>query len=166
MTTTTSPRITDDPIGDPEQAMRLVKSIDLGMIRMKLADPFEGKGWTDERLDLAVREYRRFLTLYVLAPEAATVPSELVDEVWHAHILDTQAYASDCQNVFGFFLHHFPYFGMRGKADARALDRAYDDTLDRYRAAFGEPPTGVWSHEVVGKRVRKNCKPQRCRPRS
>jgi hypothetical protein len=30
-------------------------AIDLSMVRMKLADPEEGKGWTDAQLDLAER---------------------------------------------------------------------------------------------------------------
>ena len=66
------------------------------------------------------------------------MPCTFVDEVWHAHILDTQAYGDDCQAAFGFFLHHFPYFGMRDEQDAEDLRTAYDDTLDRYEAAFGE----------------------------
>ena len=41
------------------------------------------------------------------------------------HILDTRAYSRDCEFLFGRFLHHFPYFGMRGDADRAALDRTF-----------------------------------------
>jgi hypothetical protein len=47
--------------------------------------------------------------------------AKIVDEIWHQHILDTHAYHRDCDAIFGSYLHHFPYFGMRGDADAQAL---------------------------------------------
>jgi hypothetical protein len=106
------------------------------MVRMKLADPVEGKGWVESELDLAEREYRRFLALHLMYPGSDVVPCHLVDEVWHAHILDTQAYALDCQALFGSFLHHFPYFGLRGADDAANLMAAYDDTVTRYGEAL------------------------------
>jgi hypothetical protein len=92
------------------------------MIRMKLADAHEGQGWDVDQLDLGEQEYRRFLALHLMYPEMAVVPCGMVDEVWHTHILDTFAYAPDCEKVFGFFLHHVPYFGMRG-AEGRAGPR-------------------------------------------
>ena len=146
-----------------DEALARVHTIDLSMIRMKLADPLEGKGWSNDQLDLAEREYRRFLALHLMYPEMAVVPCALVDVVWHAHILDTQAYGPDCDRTFGFFLHHFPYFGMRGEQDAADLMDAYDLTVARYEAAFGNPPEGVWRPELAGRCKRTNCKPQRCR---
>ncbi|WP_375477537.1 glycine-rich domain-containing protein [uncultured Jatrophihabitans sp.] len=144
-------------------AMRRLDQVDLSMIRMKLADPNEGKGWSFDQLDRAEREYRRFLALHLMYPEMAVVPCGMVDEVWHAHILDTFAYGPDCEKVFGFFLHHFPYFGMRGEQDAADLSDAYELTLTRYELAFGEPPAGVWRPEDNAKCGRTNCKPQKCR---
>jgi hypothetical protein len=47
------------------------------------------------------------------------------------HILDTAAYREDCDEIFGRFLDHFPYFGMRDEQDAQALEHAYADTIDR-----------------------------------
>lgn len=137
--------------------------LDLSMIRMKIADPIEGKGWSEAQLDVAEQEYRRFLALHLMYPESEIVPCELVDEMWHAHILDTMAYADDCQRIFGFFLHHFPYFGLRGPDDAANLVDAYDATLERYMATFGEPPQGVWRPAEAMKCVRKACKPQKCK---
>jgi hypothetical protein len=145
------------------EALERIDAVDLSMLRTKLADPHEGKGWADAQLDLAEREYRHFLALHLMYPEMAVVPCALVDAVWHAHILDTRAYASDCERVFGFFLHHFPYFGMRGKQDAADLIDAYDLTVVRYQDAFGAPPDGVWRPEQSASCKRTNCKPQRCR---
>jgi hypothetical protein len=159
----TTPTVTEAAKATPTEALRRVETIDLSMIRMKLADPDEGKGWTGDQLDLAEREYRRFLALHLLYPEAAIVPCAVVDEVWHAHILDTEAYAPDCERLFGFFLHHFPYFGMRGEEDAADLLESYDSTIERYEVAFGEVPDGIWRAEKPGKCKRTNCKPQKCK---
>ncbi|MFL6136687.1 MAG: glycine-rich domain-containing protein [Frankiaceae bacterium] len=145
------------------QALEYLSTLDLTMIRLKLADPEEGQGWSIEQLDLAEREYRRFLALHLLHPDRAIVPCKLVDLVWHAHILDTMAYGPDCERLFGFFLHHFPYFGMRGEQDAADLRSTYDQTVELYRAAFGEPPAGVWRPEDKMKCNRTNCHPQKCR---
>lgn len=155
--------INEAPVMSADDALTRLGAIDLTMIRLKLADPLEGQGWNEGELELAEREYRRFLALHLMFPEMAVVPCGLVDHVWHAHILDTFAYAPDCQKVFGFFLHHYPYFGMRGEQDAVDLHDAYELTLARYGDAFGEPPVGVWRPEAGAKCGRKNCKPQKCR---
>jgi hypothetical protein len=83
--------------------------------------------------------------------------------MWHRHILDTRAYAEDCERIFGGFMHHFPYFGMRGDADAEALADAYDETLRCYREAYGEPPADTWISTDASRRCRTQCRPMRCR---
>lgn len=150
------------PAMSASDALRRLEVLDLDMIRKKLADPDEGKGWSSAELDLAEREYRRFLALHLMYPGMAIVPCSFVDEVWHAHILDTQAYGPDCQAVFGFFLHHFPYFGMRDEQDAVDLSTAYDMTLNRYEDAFGEPAAQAWQGMSSAK-CRTKCKPMKCR---
>lgn len=122
-----------------------IDSLDLTMMKLKLADPDEGAGWSAEFCDRVEVEYRRYLGLSRRYPEKAIVPSKVVDTFWHAHILDTQAYAPDCDRTFGFFLHHYPYFGMRGPEDAAALGAAYDETLDLYEAHFGPAPADIWA---------------------
>jgi len=121
-----------------------IDDLDLRMIKLKLMDAEEGEGWSAELADLVEGEYRRFLALTRAYPELAIVPSGRVDEFWHGHILDTQKYGPDCERVFGFFLHHFPYFGMRGAEDAQNLTASWKRTLDLYRRHFGDPPPGMW----------------------
>jgi hypothetical protein len=142
---------------------RLAGILDLSNVRTKLADPHEGKGMSGCQLDLAEQEYRRFLALHLAYPHADIVPCKLVDEIWHQHILDTRAYHEDCDSIFGAYLHHFPYFGIRGDDDAQALKDAYTDTLDRYRQAFGEPPDSTWIEADASSCKRTACKPQKCR---
>jgi hypothetical protein len=121
------------------------RQLDLAMIKTKLSDADEGLGWSEHYCDRVEREYRRFLALTSAYPDLAIVPSKIIDSFWHYHILDTQAYAEDCDRLFGFFLHHYPYFGMRGAEDAQALGDAYDVTLELYAAHFGTPPEDLWA---------------------
>lgn len=147
-----------------EALNHLASTLDLTNIRLKLADPEEGKGYEVDHLNLMEQEYRRFLALHLIHPEADIVPCAMVDEMWHAHILDTAAYRVDCDRIFGHFLDHFPYFGMRGEQDAQDLMDAYDQTLQHYHEAFGEPADGTWRGvDPVSKCKRTNCKPQKCR---
>ena len=57
--------------------------------------------------------------------------------MWHYHILDTSKYMSDCQNIFGNYLHHFPYLGMRGEKDRGALIECFEETKKVYQQHFG-----------------------------
>jgi hypothetical protein len=115
-----------------------IEALDLDPIEVKLMDESEGHRWSREYADLMIREYRRFLQLNIMHPDQTIVCSTEVDHVWHAHILDTQKYADDCERTFGFFLHHFPYFGMRGEEDAAALQRSFEESNVLYEQAFGE----------------------------
>jgi hypothetical protein len=159
----TATRITPTtPSAVAEAASRLDNLLDLSNIRMKLSNPEEGVGLTDAELDLMEQEYRRFLVLRLVHPEMDVVPCKIVDEMWHRHILDTAAYRKDCQAIFGRFLDHFPYFGLRGPEDAQALQDAYAETLARYEEAFGEPPADTWI-SADRRRCRTACRPMRCR---
>jgi hypothetical protein len=146
-----------------EALSRLEGALDLSNIRMKLADPEDGHGYQSGELDLMEQEYRRFLALHLAYPDMDVVPCKTVDEIWHQHILDTAAYRNDCDEIFGFFLDHFPYFGMRGEEDALALADAYSETLMRYRDAFGEPPADTWVSRDAASCKRTACKPQKCK---
>jgi hypothetical protein len=141
---------------------RLEEQLDLSGLRFKLAHPEEGEAPSVGFIDLMEAEYRKFLALRLAYPDADIVPCKLVDEMWHRHILDTRAYAADCEQIFGGFMHHFPYFGLRGEDDAQALTDAYADTLERYRDAFGEPPDETWISPDAKQRCRTGCKPMRC----
>jgi hypothetical protein len=90
--------------------------------------------------------------------------SRIASRTVRKHILDTAAYREDCDEIFGRFLDHFPYFGMRDEQDAQALEHAYADTIDRYRDAFGEPPADSWITVDASSRCKRTaCKPQKCR---
>lgn len=151
------------PISTTEALDHLAGILNLSKIRMKLADPKEGKGYDATHLDLMEQEYRRFLAMHLVYPEAEVVPCSMVDEIWHQHILDTIAYRQDCEALFGEFLDHYPYFGMQSEQEAQELQDAYGDTLEIYEREFGTPPDGTWISADAARCVRKNCKPTKCR---
>lgn len=125
------------------QVVAAIQALDLGPIKLKLTDPEEGQGWSREYVERMALAYKRFLTLLVKFPDETIAPTKDVDKFWHAHILDTQKYAADCENVFGYFLHHFPYFGMRGEQDAADLRAAAARMQEIYAREFGEAMSGA-----------------------
>lgn len=115
----------------------VIAAINLEMIKMKMQEAEEGENWTQEQCDSAEIEYKRFLHLCKVFGKGIA-PNKIMDKVWHYHILDTRAYAEDCENIFGHILHHFPYFGMGGEQDAINLKNAFIKTKKQYLATFGE----------------------------
>jgi hypothetical protein len=115
-----------------------IAELDLEAIKVKLMHAASGEGWTLERANAIEAEYRRFLILMKKYPNEQTAPLVDVDTFWHYHILDTLKYAADCEAVFGYFLHHFPYIGLRGEADAAAHERLGQRMKELYQTTFGE----------------------------
>jgi len=115
-----------------------IAALDLEPIKVKLMHEESGEGWSLEKVNAVEFEYRRFLYLMKMFPNEQTAPLMDVDIFWHYHILDTMKYAADCDNVFGYFLHHFPYIGLRGEDDEEAHKRVGDRMKELYEETFGE----------------------------
>jgi len=131
-----------------KQVIAAIEALDLDPIKLKLMDAEEGQGWSREYADRMELAYKRLLTLLATHPEETLAPSKDVDKFWHGHILDTLKYAEDCDKLFGTFLHHFPYFGMRGVEDAANLAKAAENTRRLYRQEFGS----AQNHDASGSR--------------
>lgn len=116
---------------------RLKKLDSLSAIAYKLMYPETGEGWTKKQTENAIARYLMFLALKHLHPDLEIVPNDEIDRVWHTHILDTQRYAADCQEIFGSFLHHFPYFGIRSKGDRQNLNVSFSRTQALFKEHFG-----------------------------
>ena len=127
--------------------------LDLECIKVKLMNTEDGPGWSPEQADVVEKHYKRFLFLSATS-EAPIVPTTLIDKFWHFHILDTRKYAKDCQQIFGYFLHHFPYLGLRDAEDAKCLQDVFKDSCLLYESVFGEP----YPDEKVA-----NCTSPKCR---
>lgn len=112
--------------------------LDLEPIIFNLVLGEDGPHWAFEQAKLVEVWYRRFHFLVFRYPEKVIVPSKSLDTFWHYHILDTHKYHDDCMALHGRFVHHFPYFGVRGEDDRRALESAFNETDSLYLATFGE----------------------------
>ena len=135
-----------------ETALQRVAGIDFSALKNKLGVE---KGWTPEYQTEVESLYRKFLALNIAFPDRKICPTSPIDEFWHAHILDTRAYHRDCELLFGKFLHHFPYFGMRGPEDRTALETAFQESRELFIRHFGIDPCG-------GETQARGCSPQRC----
>jgi hypothetical protein len=121
-----------------QERLRRVDALDLEPIVFKLMHPEPGEMALGlARADQDVALYRCFLKLCALHPGATIVPTRQLDRVWHTHMLDTAKYRADCDQVFGLFLDHFPYFGFRGDEDRRAWQQDFAHTRRLFRQHFG-----------------------------
>jgi hypothetical protein len=129
---------------------KAVMEIDLEPIKTKLMHVPSGEGWSLEKTNAVEKEYRRFLCLMKLYPEEDTAPLEDVDTFWHYHILDTMKYARDCEHVFGYFLHHYPYVGLEGtEGDEQFRLDSGDRMRQLYEATFGDAYPGSSTKDIA-----------------
>lgn len=85
--------------------IRLIEEYSFSKVREKI---YWEKSVLEEDLNIAIHEFRKYLILIVKGHRRLAMISPKVDEVWHTFILFTEDYASFCEKVFGFFLHHHP----------------------------------------------------------
>ncbi|WP_292040409.1 glycine-rich domain-containing protein [Massilia sp. UBA6681] len=116
------------------------EALDLAPIKMKLMHVESGEGWSALRADAVETEYRRFLFLMKKYPDAEASPTVDVDIFWHYHILDTMKYARDCEALFGYFLHHYPYVGIGADEHDGDQAAAGDRMRAIYETEFGARP--------------------------
>jgi uncharacterized protein (TIGR04222 family) len=107
-----------------------------------LAHLMRANGWGRLLALAAIEEYRKFVFLALEANHQVT-PSDQVDQVWHLHLLFSDAYWNDfCPRVLGRPLHHHPARG--GQAERDRFHELYRATIHSYRQHFGEPPADLW----------------------
>lgn len=116
-----------------------IKHLDIQRIVNKAQSKHQ---WSDERKKHAEQRYRNFLLLASTLKEGEPIiPTQDIDAVWHEHILDTHAYMDDCRRVFGYYLHHVPFFGQPEPdrdADMQKTEEAYQRLFgEKYRNGLG-----------------------------
>lgn len=131
-----------------------LKVLDLEPIIFKLVkDPDSGIPWSVEKADETAILYKQFLFLFWKYRNSGKTiaPSKTVDQFWHQHQLDTEKYRADCELLFASkwqkiiayllrylfkpfgitisaeYMEHFPYLGMRGESDQKALQQAFEE---------------------------------------
>lgn len=118
-------------IQDPQ---KYIFSIDFSQLLEKLE---KHSGWLKDDALKTSEQYRNFLFLKKKYPDVVFAPSEDIDCFWHEHILDTQKYIHDCQNIFGEYLHHYPYFGIDAQSSLDDLNNSFEVTQEYYAREFG-----------------------------
>lgn len=129
-------------------AVKYIDNMDFSEIERKLqgADPLICKRWSTEELEVGIQYYRNFLYLNKkYQSKFPVIPPMLeVDEIWHHHILDTRRYIIDCHNIFGYYFHHYPYFGARGEGDKQNLDMSFSVAQKLHEYEFGCEMIAIW----------------------
>jgi Glycine-rich domain-containing protein-like len=110
------------------------QSLDLTPIKYKL---MQDKDWTLDRANQVEPQYKAFLFLIGSKVRAEFVPTFDIDEMWHAHILDTRKYMTDCARYFGAYIHHYPYLGMKDADDHNRAEGLFAATCATIGEAFG-----------------------------
>jgi hypothetical protein len=112
-------------------ALEKVRQIDFAPIRFKLGNTAHGEGMSSIDIRIAQLLYEAYLSLLIaFGQQSILAPPVAADKFWHYHILDTRKYMQDCQYLFGEYLHHYPYFGLRGEADEADLRSAGSHTIE------------------------------------
>ena len=120
---------------DERRSVEELATFDFTPVRRRLV---QQGSLSEEWVDVAILEFRRYLALRLLSPSPVMMLSADVDEVWHTTILFTRLYADLCRRVFGHFLHHDPETDPI--TDPRAEWRLFEE---RYTVLFG-PPGALW----------------------
>ncbi|WP_312902035.1 glycine-rich domain-containing protein [Chryseobacterium taichungense] len=116
------------------------------------AFPFSKKlakeeNWTGSFTAKAIEEYKKFVYLCCTLPDGAS-PSEVVDKVWHLHLVYTRNYWEEfCPDILQKKLHHHPSQG--GPAENEKHRSWFEETLKSYREIFEqEPPEEIWKQDL------------------
>lgn len=114
----------------------LLSRMDFSAVDRKLVDRIKGKDY----LDGLREETLKFIAISSTLG-GVYAPSLRVDEYWHEMVLNTRLY-QDVSERLGTFLHHVP--------SDKPEHEAYKNTLEAYRAVFGEPKSGYWGPAGAG----------------
>ena len=99
-------------------------------------------GWSLRQARAAIEAYRRFCFLAVISPTPMT-PSEIVDEVWHQHLIYSRDYWTVwCGERLRASLHHDPTPG--GPEAQTVYRRQYAETLALHERFFGPTSPELW----------------------
>lgn len=78
-------------------------------------------GLSDKDCRLVAQALRQFFLAYLHSGcRPVSMPSQVVDDLWHAFILHTRTYQQFCQPAFGRFLHHTPAVALGGQRESNA----------------------------------------------
>lgn len=98
--------------------------------------------WTKDFTQKAIIEYKKFMYLAGTS-EFMVSPSEIIDIVWHQHLIFTQSYSDFC-NVIGKNIQHIP--STHNKEDFEKFKQAKERTRKFYNNVFKQQPIEFWQY--------------------
>ncbi len=101
--------------------------------------------WTENFTATAILEYKKFMYLAATS-EMMVSPSEIVDIVWHQHLIFTQSYQEFC-SILGTQIQHIP--SQHNKEEYNKFLLAKDRTTALYNQIFGEQPSCIWNEKQM-----------------
>lgn len=99
----------------------------------------------EDEVEAAERETKRFLALASLQDvEGRRLgPTRKVDALWHAFILNTEAYHDFCMKVYGEMLHHVPATAEMREAPIENARSVVEDLFESVDRTIWEGPTYI-----------------------
>jgi hypothetical protein len=109
------------------------------------------KKWSHDQAREAIQAYGEFMTLKIARKDYDALvlsPTSVIDEVWHAHVLDTKSYQSFNARYMGagHLIHHDPLKAM----DDKGRQHRCKTTIQAYGSYFRRPvpeKCNSWSYE-------------------
>ena len=98
--------------------------------------------WTINFARDAIIEYKKFMYLAAIS-DSMVSPSEIVDVVWHQHLVFTQSYDEFCK-LLGKKIAHIP--STHNRSDHHKFAQAKEYTQKIYKEHFGEQPAVYWEY--------------------
>ncbi|MBD3906710.1 DUF1399 domain-containing protein [Chryseobacterium sp. Ch-15] len=98
--------------------------------------------WTQNFTKQAILEYKKFMYLAAVS-DMMVSPSEIVDTVWHQHLIFTKSYSEFC-TILGKQIQHIP--STHNKEDFQKFKLAKERTTKLYETNFGKQPESIWNH--------------------
>jgi hypothetical protein len=113
-----------------------ISNIDLRLIQNDLTRTL---GWSHNKCEGIIAEYKKFMYLCITNTDKtkSLIPGKDVDEVWHAHILRTEKYVSDCNIAGKQYIHHLPTPSNAAPANPSEFENG---TKYLYEKVFGSLP--------------------------
>ena len=98
--------------------------------------------WTQNFTKQAILEYKKFMYLAAVS-DMMVSPSEILDTVWHQHLIFTKSYSEFC-TILGKQIQHIP--STHNKEDFQKFKLAKERTTKLYETHFGKQPESIWDH--------------------
>lgn len=98
--------------------------------------------WTEYFTKQAIEEYKKFMYLAAISNQMVS-PSEIIDTVWHQHLIYTTSYKQFCV-VLNKNIEHIP--STHNKQDKEKFIKAKKITQQLYEAEFGNQPKELWEY--------------------